>query len=215
MRARVVPVSVAAPDPQTVEEAGEVLRRGGVLVYPTETLYGLGADAMNPAAVARVRAAKGRSDGKPILLIADSPERVRSFVGDLSRDIRRVMEACWPGALTLVLPAGPEVPEEVTAGSGTVGVRVPDHPLCRALVAALGGPITSTSANLSGQATPSTPEELVRVFGSAVDLYLDGGMLAPSPGSTVVDMTAVPARVLRVGAFPVERLGELLPGLVV
>jgi L-threonylcarbamoyladenylate synthase len=215
MRKRVVPVSMVAPDPAIVEEAGLVLRRGGVIAYPTETLYGLGADAMNREAVARVRAVKGRSDGKPILLLADSAERVRSFVGDLSGEVRRVMEACWPGALTLVLPAGPEVPGEVTAGSGTVGVRVPDHPLCRALVAELGQPITSTSANRSGEPTPSTPAELVRVFGSAVDLYLDGGMLAPSPGSTVVDMTVAPARVLRVGAFPVQRLGELLPGLVV
>jgi L-threonylcarbamoyladenylate synthase len=212
---RVLLTGGGSPDPAVIAEAVAVLRGGGIIVYPTETLYGLGADAMNGAAVARVRAAKGRSDGKPILLIADSPERVCSFVGDLSRDVRKVMEACWPGALTLVLPAGPDIPEEVTAGTGTVGVRVPEYPLCRALVAELGRPITSTSANLSGEPAPSTADGLVRVFGSTVDLYLDGGTLAPSPGSTVVDMTVVPARVLRVGAFPVQRLGELLPGLVV
>ena len=196
------------------------LRDGGLLICPTDTLYGLAADPASEKAVARLVSVKGREGGKPIPLLLDGRERVFSLAREVPADAARLMERFWPGALTIVLPASPGLPETVTGGTGTVGLRVPDHPVPRALAAAVGGAITGTSANRSG--TPGawrTPEEILREFESEVDWVLwDGPAPAlsgkpsrfPPPGSTVVLAGEGKVLLLREGAIPFRTVTEFL-----
>lgn len=196
---RVLHVDPTAPSPSALEQAATELRAGGLVAFPTETYYGLGAAALQPSAVRRVFAVKGRPEGKPLLVLVDSIAMAERVAAVISPAARGLMDRHWPGALTLVLPARPEVPVEVTAGSGTIGVRLSAHAVARALVSALGAPITAPSANLAEQAPPTTAAGVVAYFGDAV-LVLDGG---PTPGgeaSTVLDVTVEPPRLVRAGA---------------
>jgi L-threonylcarbamoyladenylate synthase len=159
--------------------------------------------ALDVAAVSRLRRIKGRPESRPILVLVDDPARIERFA-IVSPHARALIRQHWPGPLTLVLPAREVVPESVTAGTGTVGVRQPSHAVARALPAAVGAPITAPSANLTGETPPTRADEVVRVFDGLIELVLDGG---PSPGglpSTVLDVTVDPPRVLREGAV---RLG--------
>ena len=155
---RAVAIDPLVPDTSVLTEAAAVLRRGGLVAFPTETFYGLGAAALQPAAVRRIVEVKGRPDGKPLLVLVDSLAMVDAVALEVPPRARALMTRHWPGALTLVLRARPEVPGEVTAGSGTVGVRFSPHPVARALVTALGAPITAPSANPSdGRRRPPPP----------------------------------------------------------
>lgn len=197
---RVIAVDPATPDPAVVREAAETLRRGGLVAFPTETFYGLGALGLDGPAVGRLLAAKGRPDGKPILLLVDSvamAERVAAHIGPTARAL---MARHWPGALTLVLQAQACVPGEVTAGTGTVGVRMSPHPVARALVGAVGTPVTAPSANRSGEPAPAVAGDVLVQLEGRIDLVLDGGATPGGPPSTVLDVTVEPPRVLRHGA---------------
>jgi L-threonylcarbamoyladenylate synthase len=185
-----------------LDEAGAVLRRGGLVAFPTESFYGLGADALDAAAVARVFQVKGRPETKPVLVLVESVAMAEDLVADLSDDARALMARHWPGPLTLVLRARSHVPPALTAGMGTVGVRMPGHPIALGLVHAAGRPITAPSANPSGAAPPTTASEVRAYFPGALDLILDGGTTAGGTGSTVADCTVWPPRLLRAG--PVE-----------
>lgn len=194
-----------------VEAAAEALRRGGLVVYPTETFYALGALATDAGAVERLARAKGRPDGKPLpLLAADraAVERVARLAGDAAR----LAEAFWPGPLTLVLPALGGLPPAVTAGTGTVGIRVPGSEVARALAAAAGGPLVATSANPSGGPSPARPEALDPGLRVRLDAILDAG---PAPGglpSTVALAEGGALRILRAGAVPQAELERALRG---
>lgn len=199
--ARVIRIDPSAPEPAALQEAVGCLKQGGLVAFPTETFYGLGADALDPEAVARVFTAKGRPESKPLLVLVDSREMAESLAADLSDLARRLMAAYWPGPLTLVVRAAPELPSELTAGTGTVGMRIPAHPVALGLVRAARVPVTAPSANLSGAEPPTTAEEVHRVFEGKIDLILDGG---PTPGgrpSTVLDVSISPPRLLRAGAI--------------
>jgi L-threonylcarbamoyladenylate synthase len=184
-----------------IDEAAAVLRRGGIVVYPTETLYAVGARADDAAALQRLARAKLRPEGKPLpLLAADRAQVLR--VARLEGAAARVADRLWPGPLTLVLPAVPGLHEAVTAGSGTVGIRIPGSALARALAARAGFPLVSTSANPSGGPPPARVEDLAPALVAQVDHVLDGG---PTPGglpSTVAVLDGVEVRVLRAGAVP-------------
>jgi L-threonylcarbamoyladenylate synthase len=200
----VVRVDPVAPDDRVVREAADVLRRGGLVAFPTETFYGLGAAALNAAAVRRVFEVKGRPSSMPLLVLVDSAARVRQVVIEVSERARALMDRHWPGALTLVFRAAPQLPAELTGGTGTVGVRVPNHRVPRALVSQLGLPVTAPSANPTGGDPPTTADGVLAYFRDVLDLVLDGG---PTPGgvpSTVVDVTVDPPRVLRQGAVTLE-----------
>ena len=197
---RTVRVDSAQPDSVPIHAAAAVLGDGGVVAFPTETFYGLGADALNPKAVARIFKVKSRSASKPLLVLVDSVDMVVTIAADIPRAARVLMQRHWPGALTLVLPAQPHVPPEITALTGTVGVRLSPHPVARALVSALGRPITAPSANREGDPAPSTAAEVLAGLGDAVDFVLDGGATAGGAPSTVIDVTTDPPRVLRDGA---------------
>jgi L-threonylcarbamoyladenylate synthase len=194
------------PDlPRRIEAVAALLRRGGVVAYPTETFYGLGALASDPAAVARLARAKGRPDGQPLPLVAADRAMVES-VAEVGPVAARLAERLWPGPLTLVLPARPGLPAEITAGTGTVGIRVPGSEIARALCRAAGGPVVSTSANLAGAPPAARAGDLDPSLVGRLDGVLDAG---PSPGglpSTVVRVEAGRVVLVRAGAVPVERI---------
>jgi L-threonylcarbamoyladenylate synthase len=192
-------VDAERPEDGTLARAADVLRAGGLVAFPTETFYALGARASDPAAVRRVFHVKGRDEAKPLLVLVDSIAMAESLASEITARARELMARHWPGALTLVLRARPDLPPELTAGTGTVGVRWSPHPVARRLVGALGGPLTAPSANLEGAPPPTTAADVLRVFGGAIDLVLDGGPTAGGAASTVVDVTTEAPRVLRQG----------------
>ena len=184
--------------PETITVALERLRAGGVVVFPTESVYWLGADATSAAAVARLIALRGREAGKPILVLVRDLAMAETMSPAFPPLARRLARRFWPGPLTLVVPARPGLPEPLTAGTGTIGVRVPGHPAAAALVAALGGPLTAPSANPPGGEPPRRIDSVRRYFGDAVDAYVDGGEL-PGGASTVVATDGDMVRILREG----------------
>jgi L-threonylcarbamoyladenylate synthase len=192
-----------APSSEALDQAARILRDGGLVAFPTESFYGLGANALDPGAVARVFSVKGRSESKPLLVLVDSLAMAESLVSALPAGVRELMARHWPGALTLVLKAAPHVPDSLTAGTGTIGLRVPAHPLALALVRAARLAVTAPSANPSGAPPPTTALDVRRYFEEAVDLILDGGPTAGGTGSTVADCTVWPPRVLRQGPVTV------------
>jgi L-threonylcarbamoyladenylate synthase len=203
---KIVAVNVARPAAAVLGRAAQIIRHGGVVVFPTHGLYGLGADPFNPAAVERIFAIKGRQAHKALLvLIADMASLDRVAVRPNTR-AQKLMRRCWPGRVTIVLRARPELPAGVTGPGGTIGVRLVAHPVAAALVRAVGGPITGTSANISGSAGCATIEAMDAGLLDKVDLALDAGPLAGGPGSTVVDATGRTPRILREGAVPAEEV---------
>ena len=206
MNARVLP----ADDPAAIEEAAVLLRRGGLVAFPTETVYGLGADAFQPIAVARVFEVKARPSFDPLIVhLADAGELARVSPADDPR-IGALAARFWPGPLTLVLPRRPEVPDLVTAGLDTVGVRVPAHPAARRLIAAAGTPVAAPSANPFGYVSPTTASHVAELLGPAVDLVLDGGPCRVGVESTVLSLAGESPVILRPGGVPREALEEAL-----
>lgn len=197
-------------DAAAVELAARIIQRGGVVVFPTRGLYGLAADAYRPQAVARVFAIKRRSADKPVLLLVRQTGDVGSLAAAVSPAAHRLMDHFWPGRLTLVFRASPSVSYLLTGGTGKVGIRVPWHPVTVDLVETVGGPITGTSANISGFPGCARIEDLDPEVVEAVDMVLDAGELAGGPGSTVVDVSGPRLRVLREGAVSVAEIEALL-----
>ena len=197
-----VAVDPEHPAEDVIARAASVLNAGGLLIYPTDTLYALGGLARAPEAARKVRAAKGRGEAKPLPLIAGSLEQARSLCAAWPPSASRLAGRFWPGPLSLVLPARPSVPVEVTSGTGTVAVRVPACELDRRLCAE-AGPLIATSANRAGQDAPRSCAEAVAVVGRWAALALDGGA-GPAAASTLVDLTGEFPRLLRAGPVPWE-----------
>ena len=189
-------------DAAAVEQAARIIRAGGVVAAPTDTLYGLAADPFQPDAVARVFAVKGRSAERALPLIAADTAQVERFLGELPPMAQALAADFWPGPLTLLLAAPATLPAEVTGGTGRVGVRVPAHDIARALCRACGTVLTATSANVSGEPAPDDPGEVDRTIGSQIDVLLDAGRTAGGPPSTIVDATGSTPRLVRAGAVP-------------
>jgi L-threonylcarbamoyladenylate synthase len=181
--------------------AAEILRSGGLVAFPTETVYGLGADATSAAAVRRIFAAKGRPPTNPLIVHVADAEVARKYATTWPESAQRLAGAFWPGPLTLVLPKSPEIVDDVTAGRGTVGLRVPDHPLALELLRAFGGPIAAPSANRSNRVSPTTAQHVRDELGDAVDLVLDGGPCAVGIESTVLDLSGTTPVILRPGGL--------------
>jgi L-threonylcarbamoyladenylate synthase len=193
-------------DPNAPAIAADVLRRGGVVLYPTDTLYALGALSLDEVAYEKIFTIKGRNSGKPVHSVVDSLERAEAFceVTDLARTLAKTF---LPGALTLLLKRRASVSEFFTAGLPTFGVRIPDHPFCLALAHTLGEPFTATSANKSGSAPAMDPDSILTQLGdltSYIDLVIDAGTLIPSLPSTVVDATGNTPIIVREGAISAE-----------
>jgi L-threonylcarbamoyladenylate synthase len=206
-------VSLTNPEDKPLVLAAEVIQAGGIIVYPTETLYGIGCNAMHPRALQRVQDLKKRAEAKPILVLLRSKSDLLPLVREIPRAAEALMEAFWPGPLTLVFPASENVPAELTQGKGTIGVRVPGCVVCLRLLELAGVPITSTSANLSGDAPLDTIASMRSVLTPGIDLYLDAGLLPQSKPSTVVDVNSSPPRILREGAVSADALRRVIPNL--
>ncbi len=203
---------LSADDPSALAAALEILRQGGVIAFPTDTVYGVGAHAFRPEAVERLYVAKGRPTEKAIPLLIASADDLPLVATEVSEVARWLAARFWPGGLTLVVSRHPCVPDAVSPGP-TVAVRAPDHHCPLALIAALGAPLAATSANLSGQPSPLTADHVLAQLGGRVALILDGG---PCPGgvpSTVIDVTVDPPVVLRHGALSAETIHAALQDL--
>lgn len=191
---------------ETRERAGSVIAAGGVIAFRTDTFYGLGADPFNQDALRAINSLKGRDGGKPILVvISDAPVAWR-FIAERTRLFEVVSERHWPGALTLVVRARPDVPLELTAGSGTVGVRLPVDQDVRDFVRVCGGALTATSANLAGDSPARTAGDVARSFPSGLNLIVDGGEAEGDKPSTVLDVSGTTPRLIREGAVSRRQL---------
>ncbi len=197
-------------DAAGIAAAAAALAAGGLVAFPTETVYGLGGDALSPAAVARIFAAKGRPAEDPLIVhLADLADLPR-VTGELSPRAALLAARLWPGPLTLVLPRGPAVPYGVTAGRETVAVRLPAHPVARALIAAAGTPVAAPSANRFGHTSPTSAAHVLADLGGRIDMVLDGGPASIGVESTVLDMSGPVPTLLRPGGVSLEQLRELL-----
>jgi L-threonylcarbamoyladenylate synthase len=211
---RVLPIDPDDPDPQVVGVAADVIRRGGIVAFPTETVYGLGANALNDAAVHGIFDAKGRPAGNPLIVHAVGEAMVRQVVADWPPGAISLARHFWPGALTLVLPKGQSVSGIVTGGGNTVAVRWPDHPVAQALILEARLPIAAPSANRSSELSPTRGEHVKRSLGGRIDLILDGGPTANGIESTVLDLTTDPPTVLRPGPISIAELERVIGTVV-
>jgi L-threonylcarbamoyladenylate synthase len=180
--------SASAPADERITAAAQTLARGGIVVFPTETLYGLGVDALNATALQRVVRLKGRDAQKPIAVLVSDRQMLANLVTEIPPLAETLMERFWPGPLTIVFGARPMVSSMLTGGQGSIGVRVSSHPMATVLVQTLGRPVTAPSANPAGMPPPVTVDEARGYFGGGVDAYVDGGRLRGAPASTVVDV---------------------------
>jgi L-threonylcarbamoyladenylate synthase len=203
--AEVVQINPDAPAPELIAEAKRVIQAKGVIIYPTETLYGIGANPFFPEAMERIYAIKGRAAVKPIPFLIKDQEMLGALVEEVPSVGRELIKRYWPGALTLIFRAKKGLRPPLKGKDGTIGVRISSSPVAHAIVEAMDAPLTSTSANLSGAADLLDGKELAQVFGNQVDLIIDGGKV-PGIGSTIIDLTVDPPRVVRQGMIKVSHL---------
>ncbi len=209
MQTEVLTVDPQTPDAALIARAAEVLRRGGLVAFPTETVYGLGANALDADAVRRIFEVKGRPANNPIIVHVAEVEPARQLVADWPAAAERLAGRFWPGPLTLVLPRRDIIPDGVTAGGPTVAVRMPAHPVALALIRAAGVPVAAPSANRSTQLSPTLAEHVLHGLQGRIDLVLDGGPTSGGLESTVLDLTS-PPRVLRPGLVSMTELEAIL-----
>jgi L-threonylcarbamoyladenylate synthase len=186
------------------------LKTGGVIAFPTETFYGLAADATNEDAVEKIFHLKGRDFSNPVALIIGNDRQLQGLVEEIPDSSRILMQTFWPGPLTLVFKASPQIIPKLTAHTGKIGIRISSHPVAACLAHRLDGPITATSANFSGTPEILSPQEVVQCLGDRIDLVIDGGLSPGGKGSTILDVTLDPPVTLREGAIPTQRIREKL-----
>jgi L-threonylcarbamoyladenylate synthase len=210
---RIISIDPDNPDPAAIDEAAAILRGGGLVAFATETVYGLGADATNPEAVARIFAVKGRPSNNPLIVHASDLVMVKSYVADWPATAATLARQFWPGPLTLVLPRFRSIPDLVTAGRDTVAIRIPAPLAARELIAATGRPIAAPSANRSSGISPTLASHVAEDLGEGVNLILDSGQTTVGLESTVLDLTTREPRILRPGPITACELEHALKGL--
>ena len=203
-------ISSVKPDPDTIHAVAEVIRNGGVVAFPTSTLYGLGADANDSRAVESIFDIKGRQSHHPLLVLIKDKKMLPEFVREIPPKAVLLMEAFWPGGITMVLHAGKQVSNRLTGNTGKIGVRVPKHPVAAAIMAQLEGPMTGTSANLSGRGGCSDISCLEEQVSARLDGVVDAGPLKGGRGSTVIDLTIDPPQILREGTISEHQILSVL-----
>lgn len=191
-------------------QAGEIIRSGGLVAFPTETVYGLGGDALNPESSRKIYAAKGRPSDNPLIVHICRFEDIRGIVSRLPEAAVKIAHAFWPGPLTMILPKSGLVPSETTGGLDTVAVRFPSHPAARKLIACSGGYIAAPSANLSGRPSPTSAKYVAEDMDGRIDMIIDGGEVGIGLESTILDLTSDVPRILRPGYITREMLDEVL-----
>lgn len=200
--AKVVQIDPDAPASELITEAVRVIREKGMIIYPTETLYGLGANPLFPEALQRIYAIKGRAAAKPIPFLIKDQEMLATLVEEVPAIGRELIKRYWPGPLTLIFRAKKGLAPPLMGQDGTIGLRITAHPVARRIVEALDAPLTSTSANLAGAKDLLDGKQLAQFFGNQVDLIIDSGKV-PGIGSTVVDLTVAPPRIVRQGMIKI------------
>jgi L-threonylcarbamoyladenylate synthase len=210
VKTHTVVVDSRSPQPDAIRQAVETLRRGGLVAFPTDTLYALGADALAAEAVERVLTVKGRSRGKPLSVLVPSVDAIAALDMSLTAELRDLLRTFWPGPLTVVVKASPRFPAALTGATGTVGLRIPAGAVAQAILKGFGAAVVGTSANKAGGPDPGDAKAVQRAIGGQVDLILDGGRVALGVPSTVLDCTTTPARILREGAIPRARLATAI-----
>lgn len=195
---------------QNLDRAAAILREGGLVGIPTETVYGLGANALDETAVAHIFEAKGRPQDNPLIIHVPDAEWLERYCRDVPETAYRLAERFWPGPLTMILPRDPIVPLRTTGGLETVGVRCPRHPVTLELIKRAGVPIAAPSGNTSGRPSPTTAKHMLEDMQGKVDAIFDGGACSVGVESTIIDLTVSPPRLLRPGGLPLEQLREVL-----
>lgn len=193
-----------------LEEASAAIRRGGLVAIPTETVYGLAADATDPTAIARIFSVKGRPVDHPLIVHLADASDLDHWAPEASPTARSLAVTCWPGPLTLIVPRSELLPAAVAGGRDTVGMRVPAHPMAQELIRMAGTPVAAPSANRFGAVSPTTADHVRRDLGDAVDIVLDGGSCPVGVESTIVDTTVDPVQILRVGAITAKQIADIL-----
>jgi L-threonylcarbamoyladenylate synthase len=205
-------VDPESPDQELIGRAATLINKGGLVVFPTSTFYGIGAQAFDARAVDRVFRVKERHEHKPLLVLVACQADLAPLVRSIPETATRLMEAFWPGGITLVFDAAEAVPRNLTGYTGKIGIRLAGHPVASALVRAVASPVTGTSANLSGQGGCAAVSHLSLKIKERVDLVLDAGELGGNKGSTVVDVTADPPRILREGVISRDTIRAVFEG---
>jgi L-threonylcarbamoyladenylate synthase len=201
--AEVTQIDAELPWSELINKAVQVIQRKGVIIYPTETLYGLGANPLDAEAMKRLYAIKGRDEAKPIPFLIKDQEMLATLVAEIPSAGRELTARYWPGPLTLIFRAKQGLPAPLRGKDGTIGLRISSHPVARGIVEALDAPLTATSANLAGEEDLIDGKQLVQCFGDQVDLIIDAGRVA-GKGSTIVDLTIVPPRIVRQGMIDIR-----------
>lgn len=196
------------PNGDGLKRAGEILRSGGLVAFPTETVYGLGANALDEKASAKIYSAKGRPSDNPLIVHIASMEGLLPLVSEIPDTAKRLMEKFWPGPMTLIFPKSDRVPYGTTGGLDTVAVRMPSHPIAAALIKEAGIPIAAPSANLSGRPSPTRAEHVIEDMTGRADMIVDGGQVGIGLESTIIDVTVNPPVILRPGFISGEMLAE-------
>lgn len=208
--AEILKLDPERPEQSVLKRAAAILRDGGVIAFPTETFYGLGADGENREAIEKIFFIKGRTFTKAIPIIIGHPDDVLRLTKTIPEAGKRLIDRFWPGALTLLLEAASHVSERLTAGTGKIGIRLSSNIIATELARALGQPLTATSANISGMKECSTAEEVLADLGNAVDAVIDGGKTPGGKGSTIVDVTMDPPTVVREGVIATSLIFDTL-----
>lgn len=209
--AKIIKVNFSQPqDTGThLKEIAEVLNAGGVIGFPTDTFYGLGTDPNNSAAVEEIFKIKNRPADKPLLVLISSLKQLRTMVREISPAAQQLIDAFWPGPLTILFPSASHLTESLTAGTGKIGVRLPSNEFTRRLIESLGHPLTAPSANISGEDNLSTAREVADIFKSRIRLVVDGGKTPGGKVSTIVDSTCSPPILVREGAISKEQIRKI------
>ncbi|HIV17092.1 MAG TPA: threonylcarbamoyl-AMP synthase [Candidatus Alectryocaccobium stercorigallinarum] len=210
MKARFVYIDRKAPDKKLLAEAGEIIKAGGLVAFPTETVYGLGGNALDPTAAKKIYAAKGRPSDNPLIIHIASWEDLEKITEFVPEEAKKLGEKYWPGPLTMIFKKSDIVPMEVTGGLDTVAVRFPSHEVARGFILAAGGFVAAPSANLSGRPSPTKASHVVEDLGERIDMIIDGGDADIGLESTIVDFTAGHPVVLRPGYITEEQMREII-----
>lgn len=207
---RIIKINTLSPEPSRINEAAEIIKKGGTVAFPTETVYGLGADALNPDAIKKVFKAKGRPSDNPLIVHISDMEALKLIAMRPSKTALSLMDAFWPGPLTVILKKKKVVPEIVTGGLDTVAVRMPDNKIALSLINKSGVPLVAPSANLSGRPSPTKAKDVADDLSGRIDAVIDGGKTKIGIESTVIDMTTIPPTILRPGGLTVEEIEKVI-----
>lgn len=213
MKTKVIKVNELNPEKELIEEAAEFIKEGKLVAFPTETVYGLGANGLDEEAASKIFIAKGRPQDNPLILHVSSIDEIRPLVKDISKEVEMLAQRFWPGPMTIIFERSSLVPDAITAGLDTVAIRMPSHPVASALIKKSGVPIAAPSANTSGRPSPTLAQHVIDDLSGKIDMIIDGGATGVGLESTVLDLTGDVPTILRPGGVTFEDIKTILPNV--